>query len=155
MIKTKLIDSASGKQLEVQQGLYGCPTLITESARTLDAHWKSGINDASETTIIVEAKTDESILVTDIIITSSKKVANSTVTVQFYDGTNTENLMVIEGVTSPVEFSHGFIGGLRGWKNADLQVVTDQAAMYVITTVVYVHIPTADTLGYAAWDALR
>jgi len=118
----------------VQRGLNDEPTFITESLRTIAAHWKVGTNDADEIITIVETRPSQAILLTDIIITSSKKVANSTVVVRFYDGTNME----IEGVSAPVEFSHSFVGGVKGWKDANFQVVTNQAAMLVRTFVGYI-----------------
>ncbi|KKN00477.1 hypothetical protein LCGC14_1137440 [marine sediment metagenome] len=118
----------------MQRGLNDEPTFITESLRTIAAHWKVGTNDADEIITIVETRPSQAILLTDIIITSSKKVANSTVVVRFYDGTNME----IEGVSAPVEFSHSFVGGVKGWKDANFQVVTNQAAMLVRTFVGYI-----------------
>jgi len=150
-----IIAHKDGTPVNVRTGLDDNVVLVAESLKTLDAHWKSGINDAAETITVVEAKPNQSIMLTDIIITSSKKVASSTVTIQFSDGTNTEVLMVMEGASAPIEFPHAFQGGLKGWKEADFQVVTDQAAMYVVTLVGYVHLSTAATKGYGAWNAER
>ncbi len=154
MLKHYLAD-ANGKTLDVQRGLNDEPTFITESLRTIAAHWKVGTNDADEIITIVETRPSQAILLTDIIITSSKKVANSTVVVRFYDGTNTEIFMEIEGVSAPVEFSHSFVGGVKGWKDANFQVVTNQAAMKVLTFVGYVHVSKESTLEFSEWDAQR
>lgn len=144
-----------GTPLDVHSGIDDHPTLITEGLRCLECHWQTGVNDASETTTIVSARYNQAILITDIVITSSKKVNSSTVTLQFADGTNTETLMVIDGAEAPVEFSLNLQGGIRGWKNADLQVVTNQAGMYAVTFVGYVHISPESTKDHDIWDAER
>ncbi len=145
----------SGVPINAESGLDDNPALVTESLRVLECHWKSGINAAATTTTIVAANANESIMITDIIITSSKKVANSTVIVRLSDGTNTEIMMVVDRETAPVEFSHSFAGGVRGWKEADFQVVTNKAAMYVVTLVGYVHLSAGATMTYTQWDADR
>ena len=155
MIKTLLVNSCNSEALAVEKGFKGSCTLIAESLLKLNAHWRSAVNDAAETIDVVTPTPDESILLTDLIITSSKKVANSTVIVQFYDGTNTEILTEMEGETSPIEFSHSFSGGLRAWKDAILQVITDQAAMNVTTLIGYMKVSEKLTKTYAEWNAER
>lgn len=154
-IKVYLINPQSNQALDNQPGFAGRCTLIAESLARLNAKWQSAINSAAETIDIVAPDVDESIFITDLLITSSKKVANSTIILQFYDGINTEQIMEIEGVSAPVEFSHAFAGGLRGWKDAILQVITDQAAMYVVTLVGYIKVSKDLTKTYNEWDADR
>lgn len=154
-IKVFLTNPQSDQALECKSGFAGNCTLITESLIQLNAKWQSGINNAAETIDVVTPKLGESILITDLLLTSSKKVANSTIVLQFYDGTNTEKIMEIEGETAPVEFSHAFAGGLSGWKDAILQVITDQAAMYVVTLVGYIKVSKSLTKTYSEWDAER
>ena len=155
MIKTLLASPYDGEALAVEEGLGGSYTLITESFLKLNAHWRSAVNDTAETINIVTPLPNESILLTDLIITSSRKVSTSTLIVQFCDGINTEILTEMEGATSPIEFSHSFSGGLRGWKDAILQVVTDQIAVNVTTLVGYVKIPARLTKTYNVWDSER
>jgi hypothetical protein len=154
-IRVCLINQQSGISLDNQYGFTDQSTLITESLARLNSKWKSGVNDAAETIDIVVPAPNESLFITDIIITSSKKISSSTIVLQFYDGTNTETIMEIEGVSAPVEFSHTFAGGLCGWKNAKLQVITDQAAMHVVTLVCYVRVAMKLTKTYAEWSADR
>lgn len=154
-LKSYLVNPADNTSIDIQSGIGGDPTLISESMVKLHAHWKSAVNDAAETIEVVAAKPNQSILITDVIMTSSKKVASSTITLQFDDGTNTEVLFVMEGASAPIEFSHAFAGGIKGWKDADLQVVTDQAAMYTVTLIGYVHISETLTETYDTWDARR
>ena len=42
-----------------------------------------------------------------------------------------------------------------GWKDAVLQVITDQAAMSVTTLIGYIHIVEAFTKSYNVWLAER
>ena len=154
-LKSYLVDPTNNSSINIQPGIGGDSTLISESAIKLHTHWKSAVNDAAETIEVVAAKSSQSVLITDIILTSSKKVASSTITLQFDDGTNTEVLFVMEGASAPIEFSHAFAGGIKGWKDADLQVVTDQAAMYIVTLIGYVHISEVLTETYDTWNAGR
>ena len=154
-IKVFLSDPESSQALNYESGFTGKYTLVAESLVRLNARWQSGINNAAETINIVTPVAGESIFITDILVTSSKKVANSTIVLQFYDGTNTEEIMEIEGVSAPVEFSHAFAGGLLGWKDAILQVITDQAAMYVVTLVGYIKVSESLTKTHSEWNAER
>ena len=154
-VKVYLVNPQSSQALNCAVGFTGEYTLITESRIRLNAKWRSGINNAAETVDVVTPKSSESILITDLLLTSSKKVANSTVILQFYDGTNTEKIMEIEAETAPVEFSHAFAGGLPGWKDAILQVITDQAAMYVVTLVGYIRVSEDLTKSYKDWSEDR
>lgn len=154
-IKVFLANSQDNQVLNCEPGFTGECTLVTESRVRLDAKWQSGINNAAETIDVVTPKPGESIFITDLLLTSSKKVANSTIVLQFYDGTNTEKIMEIEGETAPVEFSHAFAGGLPGWEDAILQVITDQAAMYVVTLVSYIKVSEDLTKTYSEWSADR
>ncbi|MCK5607027.1 hypothetical protein KAR91_34405 [Candidatus Pacearchaeota archaeon] len=143
------------KALDTGQGLSDYPVLVTESRKTLNAHWKTSVITTSTTTNVIEAIPNESIMLTDIVITSTKKIASSNVVVQFSDGTATETLMKLEAATAPVNFSHAFTGGIKGWKDANLQVVTDQNAMEVTVMIGYTHLSRKATLDYATWDAER
>ena len=154
-IKIFLANSQDNQILDCGPGFTGICTLVTESLARLNAKWRSGINDAAETIDVVSPDTNGSIFITDLVLTSSRKVANSTIILQFYDGTNTEKIMEIQGETSTVEFSHALAGGLSGWKGAALQVITDQAAMYVVTLVGYIKVSEDLTKTYNEWDAER
>ena len=142
-----------GVPLDVQVGLDDHQTLISEGLRTLAAHWKSSAITTATTTTVVEAKPNQSILLTDIMVVLSKKVTAATIVVQFSDGTNTENLFTLDA-TAAFQFSHAFTGGLRGWKDADFQVVTDDTTTLSVL-VGYVHVSTESTKTYDVWDAGR
>jgi len=148
------IADKSGTSLDASLGLSDKPTLITESLKTTEAHWQSADITTATTTVIITANPNESILLTDIIITLSKKVAASTIIVRFSDGTNTVNLFTLDGATDPFQFSHSFQGGIKGWKEANLQVVTNEATT-VSVLVGYVHLTSKTTKTYSVWNAER
>ena len=143
-----------GKLLNVQVGLDDEQTLISEGIRTLAAHWKSSKITTATTTNLIEVAPNESILLTDLIVTLEKKVATATIIPRFSDGANTENLFTFEAATAAFQFSHAFQGGLRGWKDADFQVVTNEATT-VSVLVGYVHITPEATKPYDVWSAER
>ena len=143
-----------GNPVNVRTGLDDESTLVAESLKIIDAHWKSSAITTATTTTVVEAMSSESIMLTDLVIVLSKKVAAATVVVQFYDGTNTENLFTLDANVDSFQFSHAFQGGVRGWKDADFQIVTDQATTLAVL-VGYVHISSKGTKEYSVWNAER
>ena len=153
MLKHYLADK-SGEPLNVQTGVDGKKCLITDGARVLLAHWQSGEITTATTTTIIETRPNESILLTDLIITLSKKIASATITPCFDDGTNAINLFVFDAATASFQFSHAFQGGLRGWKNADFKVVTSHNTT-VGVLVGYVHVAPKQTKSYSVWNADR
>lgn len=144
----------TGDLLNVQTGVDGNRCLVTDGSRVLAAHWQSAAITTNTTTTIVPAKPDESIMLTDIVIILSKKIASATIIPRFYDGTNTVNLFEFDAALDSFQFSHAFTGGLRGWKDADFQVVTSHATT-VGVLVGYVHVATAQTLSYSKWGSAR
>jgi hypothetical protein len=93
-------------------------------------------------------------MLTDLVIVLSKKVVAATIVPRFSDGTNTEDLFTFDAATASFQFSHAFQGGLRGWKDADFQIVTDQATT-VGVLLGYVHIAVEQTIAYGTWNASR
>ena len=144
----------NGIPLCVEKGIEDCPTLVSESMKTLAAHWKSSAITTATTTTVIKAIPNESILLTDILVVLSKKVALSTIIVRMSDGTNTEILFTLDSSVDSFHISHAFQGGLRGWKEADLQVITNQATT-VSVLAGYVHIRKESTKTYSEWDSDR
>ena len=140
--------------LNVQTGLDGKPCLITEGLRVLAAHWQSIEITTATTTTIIETLPGRSILLTDLIVTLSKKVASATIIPCFDDGATIENLFTFDASTNPFQFSHPFQGGLRGWKEANFLVVTNTATN-VSVLAGYVQMGPEQTKTYSAWNAER
>ena len=143
-----------GKPVEVQAGLDDSPALIAESLRTLRAHWQTSSITTATTTTIICPRSNAALLLTDLIIILSKKVASATIITRFTDGTNTENLITFDAATASFEFSHAFQGGLRAWKDAEFQIVTNQTTTIAVF-VAYMHISEKSSLEFGAWDAIR
>ena len=153
MLKHYLVDK-NGMPLNVQTGVDGNRCLVTEGSRVLDAHWQSAAITTAVTTVMVTAKPDESIMLTDLVLVLSKKVASATIMVNFSDGTETINLFRFDANVDSFYFNHAFTGGLRGWKDANFDIITDEATT-VSVLVGYVHISTEQTKTFSEWDAER
>jgi len=155
MLRTVLQNDDS-KSLNVQTGLDDNPTLVTEGMRVLASHWKSIVyTGVAATTEVIAARPNEAIGITDLIIILAKKVTSLTVIPRFSDGTNTVNLVTFDGATDSFSFSHAFQALIRGWKEANFQVVTDEDSPILSVMVGYVHISPEATLPYAVWNAER
>ena len=61
---------------------------------------------------------------------------------------------IVAGVTAAFQFSHAFTGGLKGWQDADFQIITNKATT-VGVLLGYVHINSAQTKSYSVWDGDR
>ncbi len=86
------LSNEDGIPLNVQTGVDGNQCLVTDGSRVLSAHWRSSSITTATTTTIVEANPSESILLTDMVLILSKKVASATIIPRFTDGTNTITL---------------------------------------------------------------
>ena len=144
----------NGIPLDICQGLRDAPTPIVESAKTVSAHWKSVSPTTATTTVVAEPPPNESLLLTDLIVILSKKVASATIIIRFADGTNTENLFTFDAATDSFQFEHAFQGGMKAWKDAALQVVTDQATTVTVFAG-YLYISPVGTDTYSVWNSKR
>ncbi len=106
----------------------------------------------NETATLLSAATNGSLLITDLIVSSRKKIGGI-VTVQFTDGVNTVPIVDI-AADSPIQLSHNFKGRVLGWANADVQVIVSDAFNATVY-VGYVRLAKGATLGFKAWDAER
>lgn len=154
MINLILYDSESGKALKTDVDVEGCKILAVETISKLKALWKTGNNAGAASIDLIAPPANESLMVTDLIITSGRQVPNSTVTVQFTDGTRTEVLMILNNA-EVVKFNHGFEGGIRAWKDAKIQIITDTANQLISSFCAYVKISPAFTKSFDEWDAER
>ncbi len=103
------------------------------------------------TTEIAAPVAKGAIVVTDLLITTNKQ-AGGILTLRFSDGTNTINLAVFP-VDLAVNQSLALVGLFRGWRDADLQMVTSGATFDATVTAGYMKVP--DGLEFAEWDTLR
>ena len=151
MIKAQIIESKSGKTVDIGHGINGSPVLITESYARLYGSFKTGTY-SNETATVVSPITNGSLQIVDLMISSGKSVAGFA-TLNFYDGTNTVVILRAEADYG-IQLAMPFQGHWQGWEDAYVQVIVS-AAFDVTVAIGYVKIPPERTLAYAAWDALR
>ena len=145
----------NGTPLNIQTGIDGNPTLITDGIRALNAQWKTtALATAVTGQHLVDAKPNGSIMLTDLIVILSKKVTAATISFSFDSGTYRADLLAFDAGTNPFQFSHSFQGGLRTWKDANLLITTNDATT-VSVLVGYVHISPVQTKPYGVWNAER
>ncbi len=127
------------------------PTLIVMSPAQAHGHFKTATLTAANTVIVVQPKAGLSIWVTDILV-SGEKQAGSAITIQFYDGTDTEVVVIIDQVDSSPNLSMNLTSYFRGWKNARVEMITSGAGDATVT-IGYIH--SVDTPTYAEWNDER
>lgn len=150
-IKTVLIDSGSGKQLSILDGITGDKTLITETHSAIKGVFKAVTRTTAGTTTITAPRIGGSIHITDLIMTTDK-TALSDVTVRFTDGSDTVNVIVADSTNNTVNIAIAFTGLWRGWKDARLEVVT---VADVTATVAVGYVLHDDGIPFTEWDDLR
>lgn len=143
----------TGKPYKEYRAFSGEEELLvtSEFARTFSV-FKTVTLTGVATTIIASPRPGGSILVTDIVV-SAKKVASTTLIVEFDDGTNTEVILAPDTVNQSTNFAWSPAGRLQGWRDGALKVVTTGANTEARVTAVYV--PLKGSLVFDDWDALR
>lgn len=152
-LKSILTKVGTGKSLWNPEGMYA-PLLgtITEARRF--GQFKTASLTATGNSIIVTPPKNESIVLTDLIVSAEKKNLGID-TLKFFDGTNTVNIMITSVADSPVNIAIPFAGHWHGWKDAYLQVVQTGANHYISVAVGYYFMPKELTETYARWNKLR
>lgn len=113
--------------------------------------FKAVTSTAQTTTPIVTPADQGAIVITDLLITTNKKTAG-VLTLRFTDDSNTINIAVFP-VDLAVNQPMSFLGLVRGWQDARLEMVTTGATFDATVTAVYMKVPAG--LPFAEWDALR
>ncbi len=154
MIRAYLIDLSTGKVITTEPITHsdekGRMLLVTDEP-SAHGHFKSDTYN-NETATLVSPEASGSLLVTDMIVSSRKKVGGI-VTVQFTDGVNTVPIVDL-AADDPIQIAHTFKGRVRGWKDAFVQVIISDAFNTTVY-IGYLQLPPEVTLGFAAWDAER
>jgi hypothetical protein len=150
-LKAILIDTASGKSLEIIDDVYGNPTLAVTDHYAGKTRFKSETRTGAGTSTIAEPVKDGAIMLTDMII-STDRVANSRLTVFFDDGVH--NVPIFDGYANdaPINIASNFRGGWTGWKDAALKMTT---VVGIKATVAVGYIKVPGGCCYTEWDALR
>jgi len=106
------------------------------------------------TTEIITPRGNQSILLTDMIVTFEKKNLG-TVRINFHDGTNTETIFYSTLTDAPVNIAINFTGRWQGWRPAHIDVIIGGADSVGSVAVGYVRCPELASLDYTAWIAAR
>ena len=159
-IDVSLIDEATGTNIKTfdyliqnrpassDAELFG---VVTLSPREALGHFKVAERTSAGTTTVVDVLPDGSIILTDIFI-ATDKTNSGTVILQFNDDTNTEIIYKGHATDAPVNIAMNLSGRFRGWKNARLEMVTNNS---VDASVTVGYIKVRSSIDFAAWDAAR
>jgi len=151
MLKAILVDSATGKNLEILDDVFGHPNIAVSDHYVCKTRFKAITRVAAGTETITSPTTDGALLLTDLII-STDKVANSQLTVFFDCGTHQINIYDGYANDAPINFAANFHGGWTGWKNAAMKITT-VSIIKATVAVGYIKIP--EGLEYKEWNAMR
>ena len=153
MIKAVLTDASTGKEIHVYKDPSGHPTLVIATYGRLHGTFASVVGTSGNTTIVVAAKGDEGITLTDLII-NIEKTNNASATVQITDADgNGPIILAVVASDTGATMSIPFQGNFATWKSARVEVVA--AAADANVTVGYYRTPEETTKTFAEWDALR
>ena len=153
-VKSVLTKLSNSRAIWTPDGMYAPLLGITTEARSYGQFKTASITATTVGTTIVTPPKNESIVLTDLIVSAEKKNAGID-TLRFYDGTNAVNIMVTSVADSPVNIAIAFAGHWHGWKDAYLQVVQAGANHYYSVAIGYYFMPTELTELYARWNNLR
>lgn len=160
MLKIAIADPIDKTGLHTEE-MYGRTFEAAEStsrmlivASPLQAHgiFKAVVLTGAATTPIAMPLPGGSIIITDLII-SAKKVASTTLTIRFSDGSNTEIILDPDTINQSTNFAWSPNGRIQGWEDAALEVVTTGANTDATVTAGYMKLEKSIT--YLEWDAFR
>lgn len=153
MIKVRLIGPGGDSDLHTVPSKFvlGVDTLITVSPGFAHGVFKATTVAVAGTSIIAAPDPGGRIILTDLILTTDK-TANSSVAVNFEDGTNTVTIVGADSANAPVNLAIPFAGNWEGWVDArvEMVVVADVAA-----TLALGYTKLSSGLAFAEWDGLR
>ncbi len=153
MLKVRLTDQSTNKELHSDIDNSGKPTLVTTNYGRLHGTFASVVGGSGATTTVIAARDKEGITVTDLIVNIEKSNnASATVQVEDADGNGPIILAVVESDTGAT-LAIPFQGNFGTWQAARIEVVAVAADANV--TVGYYRTPEETTPAFAEWDALR
>lgn len=150
-LKAVLIDSATGRAVEIIDDVYGNPTIATTDCYVSKTRFKSETRTSAGTSTIASSVTDGAMLLTDMIV-STDRVASSQLTIFFDCGAHQVSIYDGYANDAPIDFAIGFTGGWTGWKDAALKMTT-VSAIKATVAIGYIKIPSG--VEYEVWDAMR
>ena len=153
MIKSSLVNSESGKELQTCEGYTDNSVLVTTTHGAQYGSFVAATRSAAGTTAVIAAQGDDAIVLTDLILTTDK-VNATTATVNITDGSNTVKLIAADLTDAPCNIAISFAGHWQTWKACRVDLVT----VGVVTATLalgYFRIPWDTAMGFGEWDALR
>ena len=157
-VRSIAIDAATGKALATvtataaPRSVIGDEVaLLTVSPRLVFGTFKAVTRTTAGTTEVTRPDPGGSIIITWIAV-SGERQAGSDVTIQFTDGTNNVNLMVIDQVDAPPNLTLAFSSRVQGWQDGRVDMITSGAGDATVA-IGYIKIPKS--MPFAEWDALR
>ena len=152
-VKSIITKVDTGKAIWTPEGIYA-PLVGTITEARVFGRFKTASLTAVGTSTIVTPPANESIVLTDLIISAEKK--NSGIDIlKFFDGTNTVTIINASVDDSPVNLAVPFAGFWQGWKDAYLHLEQTGANHYVSVAVGYYFLPKELSHAYARWNKLR
>ena len=152
-IKSIITKVKTGKAIWTPEGI-NAPLVGTVTEARVFGRFKTVSLTAIGTSTIVTPPSNESIVLTDLIISAEKK--NSGIDVlKFFDGTNTITIINASVDDSPVNLSVSFAGFWQGWKDAYLHLEQTGANHYVSVAVGYYFMPKKLSNAFANCNKLR
>ena len=142
-----------GKPLLTGNTPWGMVQMAVEPIRVY-GNFGAVTNADAQTQTVVNCPAGQALYVTDIVLSANKTPA-STVTLRFYDGTNSVNIYVADSTESTVNIAIHPSGKTLGWGGAYIQLLTTTANQAATCKVWYVRIVGEQVLSYAKWNSIR
>ena len=125
--------------------------LITFDALHAHGLYKTTTIVASGTVTVVLAPPGGSILITDIVMNADKS-ANSTITLEWNDGTVQDELLSAQLGNQNFQMVWSVTGRVQGWEDARLDILTS-GTFNASINIGYIRMPAGDKKG--TWDILK
>ena len=153
MLKTNIIASRNGKEIHTYDGYDGEPVLVTTTHGAEHGHFKAATRVAAGTTTVIDARSNDAINFTDLILTTDR-VQAATATVTITDGVNSETLIAADVTDAPCNIALSFAGNWTTWRGCYVNLVT-VGAVTATLALGYYRIPQDKAMAYGEWDGHR
>jgi hypothetical protein len=156
MLPVILVDAETRKPLHTEEyTLYGEYEALLCVTTPSKAHgvFKTSTFAAASTVIMATPKEGGAIELTDLIISFEKKGA-AFVTVSYYDGVNTANIIKISLNENPVNIAIAFNGRWVGWRDAYVQAVLSGDNAVGVVALGYLR-HDVESPYYTEWNEAR
>ena len=156
-VRVVLIDTETNKPLHTEDYLlYGKNEKVLCITTPQKSHgvFKTTTFAAESTVILAQPKLGGTVEITDLILSFEKK-ASCIVTVSFYDGTETANVIQCFLNDGPVNIAVNFMGQWEGWRDAYVRAVESGADATGVVALGYLKHADPESPTYAVWNSRR